>query len=229
MYLCVLSHFFLLFGVCDRHIQLYDNKSTNLTYFFSLNHLPEAHPCDNLRRDWRTLTLGQQATYISAVNQLMNARQYPSWLSVHTNPAIDRYAHNSDGFYPWHRWYLWNFENQLRALGGVYSCVSIPYWDWTADSATYGANMQASMLYRQFGGAGAGQCVEQLPDPYGQLPFSAFAAFRYPNDPAGRFPGGCVRRMHRYQRIPLPFEMLDILTRNAFYTQGKVTSSLEYI
>jgi hypothetical protein len=144
------------------------------------SYIAEAFPCDNVRRDWRTLTPGQQATYISAINQLQATRQYPNWLQAHTNPAMDRFAHNSPGlfrmqyvsvtysfsrhnviasrwamghfsligvhtlFAAWHRYYVWNYENQLRSLGGVYSCISIPYWDWTADAASGGGYIGAN-------------------------------------------------------------------------------------
>jgi hypothetical protein len=64
--------------------------------------------------------------------------------STSTSIAV---AHASDGFFPWHRWYLWNFENQIRQLGGSYACISIPYWDWTSDAATYGGNFGASPCY----------------------------------------------------------------------------------
>jgi hypothetical protein len=49
-------------------------------------------------------------------------------------------------------------------------------------------------------------------------PFAAFASFRYPADPVGRFPGGCVNRKQRNDiKINMPQEILDIMTRyNSF-------------
>jgi tyrosinase len=32
-------------------------------------------------------------------------------------------------FFPWHRAFLWKFENALRGLGGRFKCVTIPFWD----------------------------------------------------------------------------------------------------
>ena len=45
------------------------------------------------------------------------------------------YAHGTGGFLPWHRWYLLQFEDALRAQApsdttNDYSCLAIPYWDW---------------------------------------------------------------------------------------------------
>lgn len=173
-----------------------------------------------MRREWRTLTPGQQQTYIAAVNTLMQSQQYANWLQIHTNPAIDRYGHSSDGFFPWHRYYILQYENQLRSLGGPFSCISLPYWDWSADSATYGANIQGSPNFAAFGGPSNGLCVEQLVSPITRtVPFPSFAMFRYPNDAMGRFRGGCVRRQMTAQRIPTHVELADILTRNRLYLQ----------
>jgi len=169
--------------------------------------------CDNVRREWRAMTSSQQQTFIQAVNTLAQSGQYASWLSVHTNPSIDRFAHNSDGFFPWHRWFVWNFEQQLRGLGAQFACVTVPYWDWASDAATYG-DLRNSPVYQAFGGAGNGQCIENLSGS----PFRGFAAFRYSNDVAGRFPGGCVSRRHTPQRVPMSQEILDILTRYRAYT-----------
>lgn len=175
-------------------------------------------PCDNVRREWRALTPEQQQSYIDAVNTLAASGSYTSWLNTHIDMSMDVYAHNSDGFFPWHRWYVWNFENQLRALGPQYSCLSIPYWDWSVDSGTYGQRMELAPAYVAFGGAGRGQCVQQMPDATGRIPFSAFSTLNLPPDRYGRYRGGCVSRQHRLtQRIPGPVELLDILTRNNQY------------
>ena len=39
-------------------------------------------------------------------------------------------AHMGPAFLPWHRGYLWLFEQQLREID---PSVSVPYWDWTVD------------------------------------------------------------------------------------------------
>jgi tyrosinase len=39
-------------------------------------------------------------------------------------------AHMGPAFLPWHRAYLWLFEQQLREID---PSVTLPYWDWTVD------------------------------------------------------------------------------------------------
>ena len=52
-------------------------------------------------------------------------RNYNSWAQMHG----DQCPHGWSTFLPWHRMYLWDFEQALRD-GGV-SDGDAPYWDWT--------------------------------------------------------------------------------------------------
>lgn len=42
-------------------------------------------------------------------------------------------AHDGDAFLPWHREYLYRFEDELRMIDAD---VTIPYWDWTDHKGT---------------------------------------------------------------------------------------------
>ena len=46
-------------------------------------------PCDNVRREWRTLNAQQQASYISAINTLVASGTYTSWLNTHIDITMD--------------------------------------------------------------------------------------------------------------------------------------------
>jgi hypothetical protein len=56
-----------------------------------------------------------------------------------------------DGFFPWHRWFLYQFEELLRSLGPRYRCVSIPYWDWSRSGTALGTG-----IFNSFGGSFTG-------------------------------------------------------------------------
>ena len=58
------------------------------------------------------------------------------WANIHRGPA----------FLPWHRWFLLQLEQHLRAIDAR---VSIPYWDWTQDS---GRNIDVEPWKSFFGG-----------------------------------------------------------------------------
>lgn len=63
---------------------------------------------------------------------------------------------SADGFFPWHRWFLYLFEELLRGLGPRYQCISIPYWDWSRMGTAVGSD-----VWNAFGGSFSG-CVSAL-------------------------------------------------------------------
>ena len=56
-----------------------------------------------------------------------------------------------DGFLPWHRRFLRAFEDALRATAGPFSCVTVPFWDWSLD---LGAGKLDSAVVDELGGWG---------------------------------------------------------------------------
>ncbi len=50
---------------------------------------------------------------------------YASWVNVHANNC----QHNNSYIWPWHRAYLYYFEQRLqRALPSASPAVTVPYW-----------------------------------------------------------------------------------------------------
>ncbi|GMI13517.1 hypothetical protein TrLO_g6777 [Triparma laevis f. longispina] len=90
--------------------------------------------CARVRRDWRTLSVDEKDLYIDAINDLKKSGVYDKFVHIHGLTNNKEYAHGTGGFLPWHRWYLMQFEDALRAqmprAGNDYSCLTIPYWDW---------------------------------------------------------------------------------------------------
>ena len=102
----------------------------------------------NIRKNFRYLSSTEKQNYIKAVkavkssmSHITNRSIYDEYVLWHTlatareDPSDPRHfrnaAHVGPAFLPWHRYYLYRFEQQLqRRVPGV----TIPYWDWTQDA-----------------------------------------------------------------------------------------------
>lgn len=67
---------------------------------------------------------------------LMASGEYEKFVDTHYHREWNPRAHNSvrndPAFMPWHRAYLFEFENAVRRETG--SCFTIAYWDWRVDN-----------------------------------------------------------------------------------------------
>ncbi len=102
----------------------------------------------NIRKNFRYLSSTEKQNYIEAVKAVKASishatnrsiyDEYVLWHSLATgreDPTDPRHlrnaAHRGPVFLPWHRYYLYRFEQQLqKKVPGV----TIPYWDWTQDA-----------------------------------------------------------------------------------------------
>ncbi|KAF8496960.1 hypothetical protein JB92DRAFT_2746179 [Gautieria morchelliformis] len=109
--------------------------------------------CTNphLRKEWRTLTDSGKEAWTSAVKCLVkhpsaanimkdsdppyniSGSLYDDFTYVHMKLNND--IHQTGLFLPFHRYFLWSFEQALR-LHCNYSEV-MPYWDWTQDARNF--------------------------------------------------------------------------------------------
>jgi len=92
-----------------------------------------------VRRDIKSLTDAERDLYISALTAFYAQANTPGvstnyhyFVALHQSSINTNFAHGGGGggFLPWHRKYLVEFENALRAMGGQYADITIPYWDW---------------------------------------------------------------------------------------------------
>ena len=100
----------------------------------------------NIRKNIYTLTDQQLADYKDAVNALKVDGTYDSFITRHhhsmmtatpwggevADPATRNVAHRGPAFLPWHRYFCREFELALQTKRPN---VTLPYWDWAADSA----------------------------------------------------------------------------------------------
>ncbi|MEO3976046.1 tyrosinase family protein [Streptomyces sp. CAU 1734] len=108
------------------------------------------------RRNQRNLTRTEKRRLIDALLRLKRTGQYDEFVRMHADFFVTdaegrpRAAHMTPSFFPWHRRYLWEFE---QALQSVDPAVTIPYWDWTTDN-TPGASLWADDFLGGTGRAG---------------------------------------------------------------------------
>jgi tyrosinase len=101
----------------------------------------------NIRKNFRNLTSTEKQNYIEAIkavkasiSHITRRSIYDEYVLWHSNAtakmdsndpnSFRNAAHAGPVFLPWHRYYLYRFEQQLqRRVPGI----TIPYWDWTQD------------------------------------------------------------------------------------------------
>jgi tyrosinase len=77
------------------------------------------------RKDQASLTAVEQSRFLCALNVLIANGTYGQLVDVHAQMHMQ---HTNDRLLPWHRVFLLQLENAMRA---IHPDVSIPYWDWT--------------------------------------------------------------------------------------------------
>lgn len=137
----------------------------------------------NIRKDWRELTVLEQANYINAIQCL---RKAPSQLSpsinspsrfadlTYVHAMVMGNAHGSPGFFPWHRSFLNTFEKILKTECGYPGMM--PYWDWSLDSQAPSQSVVFSNS--SFGGSGKGTTLCLINGPFANLT-TTFASAGY--------------------------------------------------
>jgi Common central domain of tyrosinase len=91
----------------------------------------DARGCErSWRRDWRDLTCQQQDEYLDAVRQLKDSGIYDYFSLIHRHNAPT--SHGTPEFFPWHRYFIWQFEKALQHVTG--KCIYIPYWSTERDA-----------------------------------------------------------------------------------------------
>ncbi|KAL7620655.1 hypothetical protein AAE478_009650 [Parahypoxylon ruwenzoriense] len=94
-----------------------------------------------VRKEWRKIPEGERASYVKAVECLMQQPQvYPNMTGPKSmfdsfgvlHYKMTPYVHNSAYFLLFHRLYVWTFEEKLREQCGYTG--AFPYWEWGLDA-----------------------------------------------------------------------------------------------
>ena len=89
------------------------------------------------RREWRSLSHAEKHAYLGAVNCLrtkpsklgLNQSLYDDFPWVHSR--VGNYSHHAAAFLAWHRYFIHNYEANLRNECGFTGALT--FWDWTLD------------------------------------------------------------------------------------------------
>ena len=82
--------------------------------------------------------------YVQAVGQMRHLGTYHKYVywharvmdhHDHSDPLMRRsVAHRGPAFLPWHREFIWRFEQDLQNAIADYD-MGLPYWNWAADKS----------------------------------------------------------------------------------------------
>jgi tyrosinase len=119
----------------------------------------------HIRKNQRNLTSAEKRGFVNALLELKRRGEYEDFIRLHiqfyASDAQDgpRAGHMAPSFFPWHRYFLLEFE---RALQRVDPKVTVPYWDWTTD------NTPAATLWAEdfLGGSGRARDQQVMTGPF---------------------------------------------------------------
>lgn len=164
--------------------------------------------CYRVRREFTQMSMADRRRYIEVYKQasldplfvddfrkLVGCHILTPHKFLHFSPII---------FFPWHRWYLVQWENALRKI----DCrITLPFWDWSRHSTNWWRESDPSDVWNSGGHALGGNgvppenCVEDGPfrKEVWNLTFMAG--------------GGCLQRQFDYTiTLPNRKEVLDYLS-----------------
>lgn len=178
----------------------------------------------DIRKNVTALTAAERQRFVSAVLALKESPTYDEFVQWHgdamqaatvlpdepDSPDYRNRAHRGPVFLPWHREFLRRFEVELQKLTPG---VTIPYWDWAADSQL--ADPKSSVVWQEDFMGGDGHVHQGS-----QVDLGAFAAdkgtWSIKIDPDGNGPALLRQLGRNAPTLPTP-EDLQMAMEEDFY------------
>ncbi|XP_028398036.1 uncharacterized protein LOC114521714 [Dendronephthya gigantea] len=86
-----------------------------------------------IRKEFTTMSYGERKRFVRAYKFVSThqpfKRRFEYLVGLHQR--LFKKVHVEKQFFPWHRWYLLQFENLLRRVDPR---ITLPYWDWSIRS-----------------------------------------------------------------------------------------------
>lgn len=82
-----------------------------------------------VRQEWNELSNYDRELYLDAIETAVERGYHKRFAKFHYDKLSEIQAHDTCGFFIWHRIFVLAYEDMLRSLGTRYSCITIPYWD----------------------------------------------------------------------------------------------------
>lgn len=128
------------------------------------------------RRAWGEISDGERQLYIDGYRKLSKKGLTQRATQAH----LESSEHTVPEFLPWHREFIYQLENNIRALGDEFECFTLPYWDWTDEPTPYDCEVEGAELFvlsSGLGGNGQGSCLYDDAEwgPSGYTPNEQFA------------------------------------------------------
>ncbi|GLD93224.1 hypothetical protein PINS_up001816 [Pythium insidiosum] len=113
-----------------------------------------------IRKSWDRLSPVEKDVYLRAIALAMDDGLYIRFVELHAEQMTTMEAHRTCMFVYWHRLMLLGFENMLRAYGGEFACLTVPYWNYVDHNALFLAGACRSLedcapILRELGGGSA--------------------------------------------------------------------------
>lgn len=81
-----------------------------------------------IRKDANTLSPAERQEFVNAVHALKQSGRYDQFVLRHANTPMTA-IHRSPAFLPWHRRFIFDFEQELQRVSGNPD-LGLPYWNW---------------------------------------------------------------------------------------------------
>jgi tyrosinase len=100
-----------------------------------------------IRREWDRLDNYDRALYLDAVETAIERGLHQRFAVFHFDELSEVQAHDTCGFYLWHRSFVVAYENMLRSLEPRFACLALPHWDIYSDYQKQKSSANACKSY----------------------------------------------------------------------------------